>query len=123
MKKAGEHIRVNFGQDAFSFDIDGMMAVSGPSSSKISQLQVFGRFWYISKLEKTHTMQSSWTASDIDSMAWSSSELIRRKMVRITSSVKDRAVVDLLFACGQNVSILLILSRNRARGNQSSSRF
>ena len=36
MKKAGEHIRVNFGQDAFSFDIDGMMAVSGPSSVDFS---------------------------------------------------------------------------------------
>ena len=28
MKKAGEHIRVNFGQSPFVFDIDGMMAAS-----------------------------------------------------------------------------------------------
>lgn len=28
MKKAGEHIRVNFGQSPFVFDIDGMMSVS-----------------------------------------------------------------------------------------------
>ena len=28
MKKTGEHIRVNFGQSPFVFDIDGMMAVS-----------------------------------------------------------------------------------------------
>lgn len=28
MKKAGEHIRVNFGQDPFVFDIDGMMWAS-----------------------------------------------------------------------------------------------
>ncbi|TVY65664.1 Uncharacterized protein LSUE1_G007172 [Lachnellula suecica] len=28
MKKAGEHVRVNFGQTPFVFDIDGMMAVS-----------------------------------------------------------------------------------------------
>jgi hypothetical protein len=28
MKKSGEHIRVNFGQSPFVFDIDGMMAAS-----------------------------------------------------------------------------------------------
>jgi hypothetical protein len=28
MKKTGEHIRVNFGQSPFVFDIDGMMTVS-----------------------------------------------------------------------------------------------
>lgn len=28
MKKAGEHVRVNFGQSPFVFDIDGMMSVS-----------------------------------------------------------------------------------------------
>ena len=28
MKKTGEHIRVNFGQSPFVFDIDGMMSVS-----------------------------------------------------------------------------------------------
>lgn len=28
MKKTGEHIRVNFGQSPFVFDIDGMMAAS-----------------------------------------------------------------------------------------------
>lgn len=28
MKKLGEHIRVNFGQTPFVFDIDGMVAVS-----------------------------------------------------------------------------------------------
>jgi hypothetical protein len=28
MKKPGEHIRVNFGQSPFVFDIDGMMAAS-----------------------------------------------------------------------------------------------
>lgn len=28
MRKNGEHIRVNFGQSPFVFDIDGMMAVS-----------------------------------------------------------------------------------------------
>jgi hypothetical protein len=28
MKKSGEHIRVNFGQSPFVFDIDGMMSVS-----------------------------------------------------------------------------------------------
>ena len=28
MKRSGEHIRVNFGQSPFVFDIDGMMAVS-----------------------------------------------------------------------------------------------
>jgi hypothetical protein len=28
MKKAGEHIRVNFGQSPFIFDIDGMMSAS-----------------------------------------------------------------------------------------------
>lgn len=27
MKKSGEHIRVNFGQTPFVFDIDGMMSV------------------------------------------------------------------------------------------------
>jgi hypothetical protein len=30
MKKTGEHIRVNFGQSPFVFDIDGMMAASIP---------------------------------------------------------------------------------------------
>jgi len=28
MKKSGEHVRVNFGQSPFVFDIDGMMAAS-----------------------------------------------------------------------------------------------
>lgn len=28
MKKAGEHVRVNFGQSPFVFDIDSMMAAS-----------------------------------------------------------------------------------------------
>jgi hypothetical protein len=28
MKKAGEHVRVNFGQSPFIFDIDGMMSAS-----------------------------------------------------------------------------------------------
>ena len=28
MKKTGEHVRVNFGQSPFVFDIDGMMSVS-----------------------------------------------------------------------------------------------
>jgi hypothetical protein len=28
MKKQGEHIKVNFGQSPFVFDIDGMMAAS-----------------------------------------------------------------------------------------------
>jgi hypothetical protein len=28
MKKSGEHIRVNFGQSPFVFDIDGIMSVS-----------------------------------------------------------------------------------------------
>ena len=28
MKKSGEHIRVNFGQSPFVFDIDGMMSAS-----------------------------------------------------------------------------------------------
>jgi hypothetical protein len=27
MKKSGEHVRINFGQTPFVFDIDGMMAV------------------------------------------------------------------------------------------------
>jgi hypothetical protein len=31
MKKSGEHIRVNFGQSPFVFDIDGMMAASDDS--------------------------------------------------------------------------------------------
>jgi Ran-binding protein 9/10 len=30
MKKAGEHVRVNFGQSPFIFDIDGMMSASNP---------------------------------------------------------------------------------------------
>lgn len=33
MKKHGEHIRVNFGQSPFVYDIDGMMSVSNDSSS------------------------------------------------------------------------------------------
>lgn len=28
MKKSGEHVRVNFGQSPFVFDIDGMMSAS-----------------------------------------------------------------------------------------------
>ncbi len=32
MKKTGEHIRVNFGQSPFVFDIDGMMSASSSSS-------------------------------------------------------------------------------------------
>lgn len=28
MKRPGEHVRVNFGQNPFVFDIDGMMSVS-----------------------------------------------------------------------------------------------
>jgi hypothetical protein len=33
MKKSGEHIRVNFGQSPFVYDIDGMMSVSNNSHS------------------------------------------------------------------------------------------
>lgn len=36
MKKSGEHIRVNFGQSPFVFDIDGMMSVSPASSTDLS---------------------------------------------------------------------------------------
>jgi hypothetical protein len=36
MKKSGEHIRVNFGQSPFVFDIDGMMSVSNDSTSHLS---------------------------------------------------------------------------------------
>ena len=32
MKKSGEHVRVNFGQTPFVFDIDGMMMASFPIS-------------------------------------------------------------------------------------------
>ena len=32
MKKQGEHVRVNFGQDAFAFDIDDYMRVRPPPS-------------------------------------------------------------------------------------------
>jgi len=32
MKTAGEHVRVNFGQSPFIFDIDGMMSVSNHNS-------------------------------------------------------------------------------------------
>ncbi|RDL40364.1 Uncharacterized protein BP5553_00343 [Venustampulla echinocandica] len=35
MKKSGEHIRVNFGQSPFVFDIDGMMSVSPISSTEL----------------------------------------------------------------------------------------
>lgn len=36
MKKIGEHIRVNFGQSPFVYDIDGMMSVSSNISSSSS---------------------------------------------------------------------------------------
>ncbi|PQE25365.1 SPRY domain-containing protein [Rutstroemia sp. NJR-2017a BBW] len=36
MKKSGEHIRVNFGQSPFVYDIDGMMSVSNDSHSMFS---------------------------------------------------------------------------------------
>jgi hypothetical protein len=36
MKKSGEHIRVNFGQSPFVYDIDGMMSVSSNSHSMSS---------------------------------------------------------------------------------------
>jgi hypothetical protein len=45
MKKSGEHIRVNFGQSPFVFDIDGMMSVSNDSTltfPRISITSVFG---------------------------------------------------------------------------------
>ena len=41
MKKSGEHIRVNFGQSPFVFDIDGMMAASNNSSTSSRSLLSF----------------------------------------------------------------------------------
>lgn len=35
MKKSGEHIRVNFGQSPFIFDIDGMMSASRSSRPNV----------------------------------------------------------------------------------------
>ena len=38
MKKSGEHIRVNFGQSPFVFDIDGMMSVRRLSTPPIRSI-------------------------------------------------------------------------------------
>lgn len=45
MKKPGEHIKVNFGQSPFIFDIDGMMEASIISLGSLSILQFISKYF------------------------------------------------------------------------------
>lgn len=98
MKKSGEHIRVNFGQSPFIFDIDGMMSVS--QSLSLFSYEIIPSLYYDPSRRTLSTLVKAACA-----------------FVAIQSPLPDLAVIHHMIMVGGNESnvrlIMLLYIRGR----------